>query len=90
MRDYIKEIGEGLLCKPSLSYDKRLWLKYKPAISSAIYLVFCVHKGRQGKGGKMDLIKLTIPYHTHVINSFLSQSISMQYLALVMSLRTLY
>ena len=27
VRDYIKEIGEGLLCKPSLSYDKRLWLK---------------------------------------------------------------
>ena len=48
MKDYIKEISEGLFCKPSLSYNKRLW-KYKQAISSAIYLLLLLPSSEASK-----------------------------------------
>ena len=31
--------------------------------------------GMQGKGGKMDLIILTIPYHTYAVISFLCNTL---------------
>jgi len=48
VRDYLKEIGEDLFCKPSPPHDKNINKLYQ------LQYIYCLyfHQGRQGKVDK--------------------------------------